>query len=159
MRPQWIRTSVRCMSDWKVPEKPSYNTKIPPILRSLKYVQAADQYQNQLDQAPKQSKITELMNRLEQKPYLMVVLRDYQEQLKRLGIDQRPEREALVSKWKFYILAIKLKQLHRAFWDQCEYNDISSHKHRFRMDINDVGLLDPRNFSKEDYDKIMSFKE
>lgn len=156
---RWARHGVRFVGQWNVPEKPTYNKSSPPILRSLKYVQAADQYQNQLGQAPKQAKIEELMKRLQQKPYLMVVLRDYERELKHLGIDQTSDRAALVSKLKFYILALRLRQLHRAFWDQCEYNDVSSHRHRFRMDINDVGLLDPRNFTKEDYDKIMSFQE
>ncbi|CAG85645.2 DEHA2B15664p [Debaryomyces hansenii CBS767] len=142
------------------PTPPQYKKGGNILANSLRYVRQVDEYQKQLEKAPSHNKVVELMDKIENQPELLFILATFHYELSRIGIGRSNDpktRSKLLWKYRFnYIL--KYSKLHNIFWEQCRYANISQHTHVLGFNPQDIGLLDPCNFSEQTYNELQSGK-
>ncbi|CAH6721787.1 hypothetical protein CLIB1444_07S02432 [[Candida] jaroonii] len=99
-------------------------------------------------------KIQTLITRLQEQPEIKVILTKFLKDLNAIGINQDVSQR-FDNRYKYYTRMLKFRQLHHVFWELCKVNDISQHDHKLRINYENIGLLDPKNFPPEEYKKII----
>lgn len=127
------------------------------INRTLLKVQAIDNGFKSIGNATTNDKITALLTQLKDKPEITNILSRFLTDLNKIGINQTINRHR-VSKAQYYIRMMKFRQLHGVFWQLCHDNDISQRSHKLRFNINNLGLLDPKNFPTDVYKQLTNHK-
>lgn len=102
-------------------------------------------------------KIQTLINRLQDQPEIKDILSKFLKDLNAIGINQDVSQR-FDNRYKYYTRMIKFRQLHHVFWELCKVKDISQHDHKLRINYENIGLLDPKNFPEEEYKKIIEEK-
>lgn len=123
------------------------------IVNGLNSVKVIDNHFNKLAKSPDQLKIEQLLARIEDQPEISKLLSKFLRDLNGIGINQKSDRTG--AKWGYYARMMKYTQLHTVFWELCGTHDISQHHHKLRWDVNNIGLLDPRNFPPEYYKQVV----
>lgn len=152
-----------------------YNRILPPILhlapyRTLKLPKFLQVLPNAVDRAneidrqykqttnhPTDIKIQEIIKQVEGQPDLLYQLGFFFYKCKKLGIthDNVEYRKKGILYWVMFLN--NLMPLNGAFWSTMQMLGKSQHNHRLNpFKVNDIGLLDPKNFPKEFYNQLLT---
>lgn len=150
------RAVLECIRLYSVPQR---SKKGNFLVNALKYVKDVDKYQEELvKNALTNDKTSYLMDQIKNSKELLYLLAVFHHELSKLGIssDSDPvNRQALL--WKYRLLWIlKLNRIHNVFWEACQVQDISEQDHALSLNPAKIGILDPYNFKKEDYDQLQT---
>lgn len=125
------------------------------IKTALNRVQVIDKHFALLAKANDKAKVEQLIQKLDDKPEIVEILAKFMKDLNAIGINQSQTQR---SKFRYYIRLFKFRQLHSIFWELCALQDVSQHSHKLKFNINQLGLLDPKNFSFKDYTNLLKHK-
>lgn len=147
---------VECIRLYSVPQ---HSKKGNFFVNALNYVKDVDKYQEELvKNALTHDKTTYLMDQIKNSKELLYLVAVFHHELSKLGIscDSDPvNRHELV--WKYRLLwMLKLNKIHNVFWEACQNQDISEQDHSLSLNPAKIGILDPHNFKKEDYDQLQT---
>lgn len=109
-------------------------------------------------ETPKKELVLQLMDQIEKHPELLSLLLILHYELYRLGVTPSSEREFTTSQRISYLWAYawKLSKLSDTFWEYCYILDIAKGVHGLEPIPMDVGLLDPKNFTAEQFNMLQS---
>lgn len=150
------RAVLECIRLYSVPQRSRTGNF---LVNALKYVKDVDKYQEELvKNALTNDKTSYLMDQIKNSKELLYLLAVFHHELSKLGVscDSDPvNRQALL--WKYRLLWIlKLNRIHNVFWEACQVQDISEQDHALSLNPAKIGILDPYNFKKEDYDQLQT---
>lgn len=121
--------------------------KIPSIFKAVQQANKIDERFDELGKSPTKDKVQQVVDAVKDTPELLFQLNFFFYECRKLGIthenvDQRKRR------WNYWPnIIFKLIPLNSAFWDTCYLLDKAQHQHRLTpFKLNDIGLLDPKNF-------------
>lgn len=134
------------------PSPPKYEKRGNILWSSIKYANQIDNYQKVIQKVPDSAKVSQLLQKIKDRPEILKLLSYFLQELHNLNIDQGP-RAVSKTKYRLYY-ALKLHRLHSVFWSSCNLLDISSHDHSLNFNPDYLGILDPKNFTEEDYKQI-----
>lgn len=123
------------------------------MFKALNAVKTIDLNYKTLSSSPESKQILLLLTKLSQEPEIKSVLVRFLQDLNHIGFNQTDSR--FDNRIKYYLRMWKFHQLHSVFWDSCHTLDISAHSHKLKWDYNNIGLLDPKNFTVSDYKQLI----
>lgn len=128
------------------------------VFKSLNYVKQVDNEQDRLQQASTQDKVDLLMEKIAHNAELLYMLSLFHYECKRLDIypNNLQERKSSLTFW--YNHFFKLVPINNSFWDLCALLNISNHNHKLSRNIEDLGILDPKNFDEATYHQLQRGK-
>lgn len=125
------------------------------IVKSLAYVKEVDQQQDRLERSPVDAKITKLIEVIEDNHECLYLLLMFHYECDQMNIGQDVSTRR--KRWNYpFNHMFKLRPIHTAFWENCRILDMANHKHKLGYDIKNLGLLDPKNFSHDDYHQLQT---
>lgn len=125
------------------------------IVKSLAYVKEVDQQQDRLERSPVEAKIAKLIEVIENNHECLYLLLMFHYECDQMYIGQDVSLRR--KRWNYpFNHMFKLRPIHLAFWENCRILDMANHNHKLGYDIHDLGLLDPKNFSEEDYHQLQT---
>lgn len=107
---------------------------------------------------PNKQLAAQLMDLIEGHPELLSLLLILHYELYKVGVTPSPEREFTTSQRVSYLWAYtwKLSKLSDTFWEYCYILDIAKSVHALEPVPMDVGILDPKNFTAEQFNMLQS---
>lgn len=127
------------------------------LLDKLKHIQEIDERVAQLKATPVSIKVEKIMESIQDKKELLYLLALFHYKCRKIGITQESPEHRQVGKLKFwYNCVFKLKPINDSFWEVMYASNLAEHDHRVNFNVEDLGLLDPKNFPKDVYDSIQS---
>ncbi|KAI5958429.1 hypothetical protein CANMA_004273 [Candida margitis] len=121
--------------------------KIPNVFKAVQQANKIDERFDELGKSPTENKVQQVIDAVKDTPELLFQLNFFFYECKKLGIthDNVGQRKR---HWKYWpSMILKLIPLNSALWDTCYSLDKAQHQHRLTpFKINDIGLLDPKNF-------------
>ena len=136
-------------------ETPQKDAKGGFIARNVKYFNDIDNAYNQTKSIPVKTKTNVLLKAIEKQPELLFYLASFHRALKALGIDQSSKNRDHVWKYRLKYM-FELGQLHQAFFSTSKVLGLTQHEHSLGFSPKNIGILDPANFSKEDYEALQT---
>ncbi|CAI5757322.1 unnamed protein product [Candida verbasci] len=110
-----------------------------------------------LEDVPTAVKINDLITRVQGHPELLYLLAFFFSECKKIGILPNNSETRTKGIRYFSRFFIKLTPLHRSFWTTCYDLEVACHKHKLHpFKINNIGLLDPKNFPIDFYNQILT---
>lgn len=105
------------------------------------------------NESPERTVAQELMSQIETTPELLALLSLFHYELALLGITPNSARVFTRTqiRWYKWVYLYKLSKIHDIFWDQCAFLEIALHPHKLGFLPENVGVLDPLNFTPEQY--------
>lgn len=135
--------------------------KLPKVFQIIpSAVERANEIDRQYKESgnyPTETKIQEVIKLVEGEPDLLYQLGFFFYKCKKLGItrDNAESRRRGILYWIVFLN--NLMPLNMAFWDTMQLMGKSQHKHRLNpFKINDIGLLDPKNFPRDFYKQVLT---
>ncbi|CAN3366676.1 hypothetical protein DICA2_F04148 [Diutina catenulata] len=123
------------------------------LVKSIEYVHKVDREQNQLEKTPTEQKVTKLIEVITPQPEMLYLLSLFHYECARMGITRSVDdrRKHWGYMWQHMF---RLRPIHDAFWENARLLDLANHKHKLGYGPQDLGLLDPKNFSEDDYSQL-----
>lgn len=135
---------------------PEYKKDGNIITNSLDYVNKVDETRKQIDLIPSLAKCSVLLSRIDGNPELLFFLALFHHELNKIGINQATEdRSKLLWTYRLKYLLV-LRKIHGIFFDNCKILGVTEHEHRLGFSPETIGILDPKNFSLEEYTELQS---
>lgn len=131
---------------------------IRSIVKAVTSVKTIDEKFKKLSQTENQVKITKLIESTSQVPEINDLLVKFLKGLNHIGINQVKPRVGLPLKLNYWIRLPKFIQLHSIIWETCRLHDISQRHYRLKFNIQNIGILDPKNFPLNYYKKYIDKK-
>ncbi|KAG2731747.1 hypothetical protein G9P44_005334 [Scheffersomyces stipitis] len=126
------------------------------IVKSLNYVKNVDEQQKSLENYSTEDKVNELLTHISTNSELLYMLSLFHYECQKLKItnsDLKNRKKSVKFTLNFFL---RLQPINEAFWDVCHIINISNHNHKLSYNVHDLGLLDPKNFSDEVYNKLQT---
>ncbi|CAX45408.1 conserved hypothetical protein [Candida dubliniensis CD36] len=133
--------------------------KLPSIFSAVKRANEIDEKFTNLAERPIDYKVGEIIKQVDKEPELLFQLGFFFYECKRIGITQDliNNRKRGVLYWPIFFG--NLIPLNRAFWDTMHLMNKAQHSHRLNpFKINEIGLLDPKNFPSDFYKQLLTGK-
>ncbi|KAL6449464.1 hypothetical protein SBY92_004377 [Candida maltosa Xu316] len=131
--------------------------KLGKLTEALQSVQQIDKKFEELSKSPTDTKIEQIIKQVEGDSSLLYQLAFFFSKCKRLGItqDNAGNRKKGFLYWPVFLN--NLMPLNRAFWDTMRGLNKAEHSHGLNpFKINDIGLLDPKNFPRDFYQQVLT---
>lgn len=139
-------------------EAPVYKKGGNRLANAIKYVNEVDATRKLIDKIPDQAKATVLLERIEGNPELLFYVAMFHHQLAKIGITQNNEdRTSLLWKYRWSYVTL-LKKVHGIFFDLCQVLGVTENKHKLGFTPDKIGILDPNNFTSEQYQELQTGK-
>ena len=145
--PLIYRTSLGLLTHYNVPKR---SFKLPNIFKAVQQANKIDERFDELGKSPTNAKVQQVIDAVKDTPELLFQLNFFFYECRKLGIthDNVEQRKRRWNYWPNMIL--KLIPLNSAFWDTCYLLDKAQHLHGLSpFKLNDIGLLDPKNFPSD----------
>ncbi|KAI5958125.1 hypothetical protein KGF57_002933 [Candida theae] len=143
------RTSFTYLASSNVTTR-NLSFKIPNVFKAVQQANKIDERFEELGKSPTKDKVQQVIDAVKDTPELLFQLNFFFYECGKLGIthDNVDKRKRRWNYWPNVIL--KLAPLNSAFWDTCYSLDKAQHKHSLTpFKLNDIGLLDPKNFPQD----------
>ncbi|KAI5964860.1 uncharacterized protein KGF55_001931 [Candida pseudojiufengensis] len=118
------------------------------IVKAIHKANEIDERFKKLDEnTSTQDKIKQIIDAVKDSPELLFQLNFFFYECNKINInhDDIESRKRSLKWW--YIFVFKLVPLNNAFWDTCYTLNKAQHKHKLNFkNLNNIGLLDPKNF-------------
>ncbi|CAK9435594.1 uncharacterized protein LODBEIA_P03210 [Lodderomyces beijingensis] len=124
--------------------------KFPNIRQAIAEANRIDEKFEEAGKSPVETKVQQIIAAVDGVPELLYQLNFFFCECRRIGIlqDNAGQRQHSIRYWPVFMF--RLIPLNSAFWDTCYFMNKAQHTHKLHpFKINDVGLLDPKNFPLE----------
>ncbi|EGV66561.1 hypothetical protein CANTEDRAFT_101041 [Yamadazyma tenuis ATCC 10573] len=125
------------------------------IGKALNSIKTIDKRFTQLGQTETQIKVEKLIELTKDKAEINELIVKFLKNLDAIGINQKSPRDSTYLRLNYWARMPQLLQLHSVIWDLCRLNDVSQRTHRLNFNTKNIGLLDPKNFPSNYYNKYV----